>query len=163
MKLVASRPVSPLIPRAVGPLAMSDNLPDPPQGWGEDEVTVFLDAARGNSFATFANLPQFFEHLVVVDSLFRKAIPQFTAPDDVVPGLLLLRCHGAYLAAIRLSISGQHPETYSVLRTCLEIALYANHMRAAPSLAEVWLKRSEGLDERRAAEVLRSGPNGRPS
>jgi hypothetical protein len=60
--------------------------------------------------------------------------------------LLMARAHAAWLAAVRLGMSGQVVETYPLVRVIVENAWYALHLAkdpAPPSRAEVWLRRSE--------------------
>lgn len=40
-------------------------------------------------------------------------------------------------------MSGQVPDTFPVLRACLEYALYALHINANPALGEVWVRRHD--------------------
>jgi hypothetical protein len=49
-------------------------LPNPPPRWGNDEITKFLDAARGNQYATFANLSAEFQKLIAIDKTYRKSL-----------------------------------------------------------------------------------------
>jgi hypothetical protein len=128
---------------------MEDKDPRAPVGWADDKVTQFLETAQQNSFATFAKLRIFFEHLVDMDSLFRQAIEHFGRPTDWLAGVFLLRTHSAYLGAVRLGISGQLPETYMVLRSCLESALYALHIEKDTSRAETWIRREENAQSRK--------------
>jgi hypothetical protein len=59
---------------------------------------------------------------------------------------LMARAHAAWLAAIRLGLSGQVIEAYPVLRTVVEDAWYALHLAKdpdPPTRAKIWLLRSE--------------------
>ncbi|HEX5758224.1 MAG TPA: hypothetical protein VF121_03440 [Thermoanaerobaculia bacterium] len=125
--------------------------PEAPDGWGLDDISAFLEAAHQNSFATFANLQRFFRPLVEVDQLFRLAIPNFGTPTDWLMAVFLLRTHAAFLGAVRLASSGQLPETYMLLRGCLEPALYALHIFKDPSRAAIWLARSDDEEQRAKA------------
>jgi hypothetical protein len=49
-------------------------LPEPPRGWREDEITRFLDHARLNSFASYANLRPGYAKLSEVDAVFRRLL-----------------------------------------------------------------------------------------
>ncbi len=118
-------------------------LPDPPKGWGDDDITKFLDVSRWNNYATFANLQPEFHRLVSIDSAFRKAIDNLHNSQDWFAALFLARAHSNYLASIRLSMSGQVPETYAVLRSCLENALYGFYISENPGSGETWIKRHD--------------------
>lgn len=63
----------------------------------------------------------------------------------LVPRLPLVRIHSAFLAAIRLAMSGQAAESFSVLRSAIEQAWYALHIAKdpkAPERANTWLSRN---------------------
>jgi hypothetical protein len=102
-----------------------DNLPSPPPGWGADPLTAFIDNARLNTFATFANREADFVRLKDIDRLCRDLIGGLTNARELVSNFLLLRTHSSYLAACRLTLSGQVVETFPILRASLESALYA--------------------------------------
>jgi hypothetical protein len=84
--------------------ATSNNfkLPPPPEptGWGEDELTKFLEHTRQNQRATFANKRDAMAKLVNIDAQFAKVTKgwaQSAERDrrDVVPPV----CRGAQLDA----------------------------------------------------------------
>ena len=50
------------------------DLPEPPTGWGTDNITGFIDNTRLNCFATYANLRQEYAKLAEVDAVFRKLV-----------------------------------------------------------------------------------------
>jgi hypothetical protein len=87
-------------------------LPNPPDGWGQDEITKFLDTVRGNEYATFANIRPSVRHYVGIDKAFRKAIESLYNTKDWFAAFFLLRAHSNFLASVRLVMSGQVPETY---------------------------------------------------
>lgn len=118
-------------------------LPEPPKGWGEDEVTKFFDVLRNNQYATFANLQPPFRKLVAIDAAYRKLIDNLYNSKDWFAAFFLLRAHSNFLAAVRLSASGQLPETYAALRSCLENALYGLYLAKNPGSRETWLRRHD--------------------
>ncbi len=124
-----------------------------PTGWAEDKVSEFLEVSQQNSFATFANLQTFFGQVVTLDALFRQALENFGRPNDWLPGVFLLRTHAAFLGAVRLGVSGQLPETYMVLRSCIESALYALHIEKETSRAQIWVRRAESEEDRKKAKA----------
>ena len=56
-------------------------------------------------------------------------------------------------------MSGQAVDTFPVLRSCLEYALYALHINANPTFAEVWLRRHDNVEALR--EVKQHFKHGR--
>ena len=113
-----------------------------PPNWGDDLLSDFMTAAFQNSLATFVQRPGPFRMLLSIHKNFHSiADGGLTNPPSFLGAALLNRSHGAYLAATRLVSSGQVAETYPLLRSCLEYALYALHTTKSPELAEVWLTR----------------------
>jgi hypothetical protein len=119
------------------------SLPSPPPNWEHSEIAAFMDAARGNEFATFANSTREVARLSDIDLAFRKAVDGLNHEKEWFSGFFLLRAHSNYLAACRLSWSGQHPETYCLLRSCLENALYGVHLSKNRASRETWLRRQD--------------------
>ena len=117
------------------------SLPDPPHGWGSDPVTEFLDTARENSYATFAELPRDFACAVQVENLYRILVTHLDHSPDWVPALFLLRSHAAFLGAVHFAMSGQAAESFMVSRGCLENALYGFYIYRHPDTAKAWLER----------------------
>lgn len=118
-------------------------LPEPPNGWSDDEITKFFDDLRNNTYATYANLQSRFQKLVEIDSAFRKLIEGLQYSQDWFAIFFLIRAHSNYLAAASLSSSGQMPEAYSVLRSCIENGLYGLYLSKNPNSRETWLRRHD--------------------
>ena len=116
---------------------------EPPPGWGSDPLSEFIDNALVNIFATFVHKRIEYKHILHVDSCFYKAASNLSNPTDFIGAFLLLRSHSAYRAACRLALSGQAAESYVVLRSCLEYAIYALHINKNPRLAAIWLQRHD--------------------
>jgi hypothetical protein len=114
-----------------------------PSGWGQDDLSAFLEAARANQFATFARKPERYRRLAAIDELFVRVAKQWTNPKDAIAALLFLRCHSAFRAACGLAISGQIVEATAMHRACLETAAYALHINRNPGLGLVWLDRHQ--------------------
>src|SRR5262245_46279549 len=118
-------------------------LPAPPGGWGGDEVTAFIDNARLNSFATYANLRAEYGKVSEVDIVFRKLVEYLFNTKDWFAAFFLLRAHSAFLAGGHLAMSGLAAETYASLRLCLENGLYGLYLSRNPGSRETWLRRHE--------------------
>ena len=115
----------------------------PPPGWGNDEITQFIDHARSHEYATFANCKEEFKKLRQIDALFRQLISNLFNTKEWFAAFFLLRTHSSYLGAVRLAMSSQVPETYIVLRSALENALYGHYLYKNPSSRETWLRRHD--------------------
>lgn len=118
-------------------------LPNPPPQWGDDEITKFFDFARGNQYATFANLKAEFRKLMAIDKAFRKLIENLNHSKDWFAAFFVLRAHSNFLAAVRLAASAQIPETFAALRSCLENGLYGHYIAKNPNARETWLRRHD--------------------
>jgi len=112
-----------------------------PNDWGKDSLSEFIEDAHHNTLATFANLKPEFAHLKNINDTFKKITENLLNIEKLIPGLFLLRSHASYLGAVRLAVSGQLPETFMVLRGCLENSLYALHIALIPETGEIWLQR----------------------
>ena len=125
---------------------------DPPSGWGDDEITNFIDTARTNAYASFANLPAEYKKLAQIDGVLRKLADNLHNTKDLLPSFFVYRAHATFLSSVNLSISGQLFETYAVLRCCLESALYGLHIARDSSLAEVWFQRHDSPEQRKLVQ-----------
>lgn len=119
------------------------SLPPPPPNWEANEISKFFDAARLNEFATFANLKDEIGRLSDIDLAYRKAIDGVNHSKDWFAGFFILRSHSNFLAACRLCWSAQIPESYALLRSCLENALYGLYLAKNPESRETWLRRHD--------------------
>jgi hypothetical protein len=118
-------------------------LPPPPPNWETNEISQFFDAARINEFATFANLKDDVARLSDIDLPYRKAINGLHHSKDWFAGFFMLRAHSNILAACRLCWSGQIPESYALLRSCLENTFYGLYIARHPESCETWLRRHD--------------------
>lgn len=128
---------------------MNDSLPD---GWGKDPLSEFMAGAYHNcvaSFVNYRNLP-IMTAIKEVDGCFRDALRiPFKPSSEVFLPSFMGRCHAAYLSAIQLSMGGQVPEAYPLVRLCLENALYALFIQDDPTIGgddipqrwKIWLDR----------------------
>jgi len=108
-------------------------VPILPRGWGTDEVTKFVEHARANAFATYANLRADYAKVTEIDRLFRRLNDNLLNTPDWFAAFFLLRAHSAFLTGSHLAMSGQTAETYAALRLCLENGLYGLYCRSIPS------------------------------
>lgn len=119
------------------------SVPAPPPNWEVNEISKFSDAARRNEIATFANHTDWIARLSEIDIGYRRSIDGVNHSKDWFAGFFLLRAHSNFLAACRLCWSVQIPESYALLRSCLENALYGLYLAKHPKSREAWLRRGE--------------------
>lgn len=128
------------------------SLPEPPPGWGNDELTNFINAASANTYATFHNLKAEYAKLSGIDAAFhelRNGLPDLPNAPESLAAFFVPQAHLSFLAAARLALSGQSSETYACLRLTLENALYGFYLSKKPSAAETWLCRQRGTAAKR--------------
>jgi len=117
--------------------------------WADDPLSTFLSNAQWNECATAANVRDLYALLQRVHGAFEQltAITEKESNKHLLPTrFLMARAHAAWLAAVRLGMSGQVVETYPLVRVVVENAWYALHLAkdpAPPARAEVWLRRSD--------------------
>ena len=124
-------------------------LPEPPKGWGADEITRFIDNTRLNAFASYANLRAEYRKLAEVDQVFRKLIDNLTNTKDWFAAFFLLRSHSAFLASCHMAMAGQVAEAYAALRLCLENGLYGLYLSRNAASRATWLRRHESQQAKR--------------
>ncbi len=112
-------------------------------------MSKFIQDATDNTYATFYNLKEWYNRLKGIHLAFNKAAENMYSTPDLLASFFLFRSHSAYLAGVRLALSGQVPETYMVLRGSLECALYGLYIARKPLVREVWLRRDEDDEARK--------------
>jgi hypothetical protein len=124
----------------VGPPGLGDR----PPGWGEDELTLFLEMAFHNRLATFDNKPEVGK-LVAIDAAHMSVFQSnpWVNPGASIAPTFFVRCHAAWRASVEHAMSGQVAEVFTLGRLALEYAAYAAHINSNKEFAEVFLKRHE--------------------
>jgi hypothetical protein len=113
----------------------------PPPGWGQDELSKFLQETHQQQYATFHNKPEATGRLIAIDELFVRVSAGWLNPKSGIAAMLLLRCHAALRAASGEAMAGQVVESYRQCRGMMENAAYAVHIHRNPDFAKVWLDR----------------------
>jgi hypothetical protein len=114
-----------------------------PPGWGDDPLSKFIQGTIENTYATFHNLKEWYNRLSDIHQAFSKVAENMDRTPDFLAFFFLVRSHSAYLAGVRLALSGQVPEAYMALRGSLECALYGLYVARKKISSEVWLRRDE--------------------
>jgi len=115
-----------------------------PPSWGDNLLTEHIDGAINNIATTTVFNTDEYPLLVLIDSSFQQAVSSLINSPELYEGFLLMRCHAAFRAASLLSMAGQNTETFPVIRSCLENALYALHINKYPGNDDVWMHRHRG-------------------
>jgi len=125
-----------------------------PDGWGNDPLSKFMADAYHNCVASFVNYAKLPVMMAVreVDACFRDVLCiSFKREKELFLPAFIGRCHAAYLSGIQLSMGGQVPEVYPLIRLCIENAMYALFIQDDPTIdddiperSKIWLDRDEG-------------------
>src|SRR2546426_9277290 len=99
--------------------------------WESDDLSAFLSTAQRNERVSALKVPDVYALLQRVNDAFVQ-VATLTEKEHtqnlLVPRFLMARARGAWLAAVRLGLSGQVVEAYPVLRAVIEDAWYALHL-----------------------------------
>lgn len=120
-----------------------------PPEWEDDPLSRFFYDAEYNDRVAAINCAPIYVVLQHVHTTFVR-VEDATEKDNrhelLFPRFLMIRTHSAFLAAIRLAMSGQVTESFPVLRSAIENSWYALHIAKdpkAPERAETWLSRND--------------------
>lgn len=122
-----------------------------PENWGKDALTDFIDAANRTSYDVFVHYQSWFKALQRIDATFDKFSNNLLNPSSFYEPFLFIRAHSSFRGAVRLSTSGQLPEGYSLLRGCLEYALYGFYFSKHPASIQTWIERDESVAGKKKA------------
>ena len=123
-----------------------------PPGWGEDELTKFLQAAYENQLGAFVQKAAAVQKLTAIDQQFVTAAKTLRGPQNLIEALLLVRCHAAFRAASGLAMAGQAADVHPQCRAMLEDAAYAVHVHRDAAIGKVWLNRHQDAASLKASK-----------
>lgn len=108
-----------------------------------DNLAEFILNANQNS-ARFMRHPNIFrDKFFKIHGSFITAIKNLTNIKPLEPAFFLLRTHSAFLASVRLVSAGHLAESYPLLRSVLENALYGFFVWKKPEEFVAWLNRND--------------------
>ena len=120
-----------------------------PPPWGDDPLSTFFSEGEYNERVSSLNLAPIYALLQRLHAAFRRVeetIKKDNREELLLTRFLMVRAHSSFLAAIRLAMSGQLFESYTVLRSSIEQAWYALYIakdRQPPERSEIWLRRND--------------------
>ena len=126
--------------------APARNTKASPPGWGDDQLSQFLEIAHQNRFATFHNKKFEFQRLLDIDDCFSLVGKSWNNPASLVTPMLYFRSHAAFRSACEHSMAGQIVDAFVSIRSVIETAGYAAHLNQNPDLEEIWLRRNDNED-----------------
>jgi len=118
------------------------NMPIP-EDWGKDSLSEFMSFTIDNTFHTFVYDKTWFDKLRQVHDIFWEIVQNLDNTEHLLPPFFIFRAHSAYLAGVRLALSGQLAEAYMCLRGCLENAFYSFHIHKCEKDSIVYLCRDD--------------------
>ncbi|MEQ8701472.1 MAG: hypothetical protein RLT05_33545 [Bauldia litoralis] len=124
--------------------ASEPGLGDRPRGWGQDQLTQFLEMAFHNRLATFDNIPEV-RRVIAIDAVYMDVFvgKPWVNPGASIAPTFFIRGHAAWRSAVEHAMSGQVAEVFAPGRLALEYAAYALRICTQEELAEVFLKRHD--------------------
>jgi hypothetical protein len=120
-----------------------------PPGWGEDDLSAFLEQVRQHQLATFHNKRTAYGLMKAVDACFMKVGTNMLNPKDALTPVFLYRAHSAFRAGCGTAMAGQSVETYVQLRACLECAAYGLFISKVEGMNQAWLNRNENPEAKK--------------
>jgi hypothetical protein len=117
--------------------------------WAEEPLSEFMEVATSRLYQTHARIRDWWARLSAVDRTFLRIAQNLNESPNWFEGGFLIRAHSAYRAAARLAGSAQLPESYMVLRGCLEYGLYALYFAQDGASKARWLTRSDTPENRK--------------
>ncbi len=134
----------------MSPNDAKEEIVTPPIGWGNDELSRFIELARRHQFEMFERLTGSYRRLRDLDALWLAVASNLDNTQELYAPFFFCRSHSAFRASCQLLLAGQVPETYMTLRGCLEAALYGSFISQRPELWDVWCRRNDSEASKRA-------------
>ncbi len=120
---------------------MNDDLMKNPPNWGNDSLSSFINNFQENIHASFHNLKSEYGLLTEIDSTFLKLIENLNHSKEWFVVLFVIRAHSAYRMSASLALAGSATETFVLLRSIIENALYGFYLSNNIPSQEIWLQR----------------------
>jgi len=117
----------------------------------KDELTKRISHAWNNTRVTWSQHKPIVQLLSSINDLFMKYAEVFSKLSketniESSPAAFLARAYGCYLAAVRMSSSGQITEAFVMFRACIENALYGYYIKENPELGNIWIERHQSKE-----------------
>lgn len=141
-----------------------------------ESIEEFFEKANDNSFSALKHLSN--TNVLRLARHVQQKFWEFSEVEhswkDLMLPFFIRRCHASFLGSIRLASSGQTPEAYAVMRSCLEISLYALFIHddtditvdngvEMPRRCFVWLNRGHNAETKSECRKLFTMKNVKPT
>jgi hypothetical protein len=113
----------------------------------DKSLASFIARVQANQQGNRERFPEQYSIIERVDNLFVVVSKHLAYAKPVFSGPMFLRSHYAYKTAASMTLAGQVPESFVIMRSCLEYAGYAlaifadPHLADAPSREQVFVNR----------------------
>jgi hypothetical protein len=118
----------------------------------------YVDGTRSNARDVLTRYRPFITVLRTLNSAFESLLPTLGSTGEGAVFFVAMS-HAAFLAAVKLAVSGELLPSYMVFRGCLEDALYGFYLFHHPELKPVWMARQQSEAARK--KVREEFPIGR--
>jgi hypothetical protein len=105
-----------------------------------ESISTFLSASREQELEALEKQAEWVAILDQLNAALNK-ISSIPILGPALPPLLIGQAHSAFLAAVRMSLAGQVHVAHTVVRSCIESALYALILQREPHTQKVWANR----------------------
>lgn len=128
-----------------------------PDGWQDDSLSRFIALNEYNTRAVFVKYQLQWQFFSDIQDLLDEFVNDFGSLDEndpevnAIPLFLFMRAHAAYVGALRLVVAMHSVESYALMRSAFENALYAFYFKNHPEAAAAWQKRHDGEAARKEA------------
>ncbi|MGP0565212.1 MULTISPECIES: hypothetical protein [unclassified Nitrospina] len=133
---------------------------EPPPGWSKDFLTKFLGDTHNNSYYVFHHhkeIFQLFSESCEIFEVVEGCISKPSSYEELVPALFFNMARSSYYSSIKILVGGQLPETYALLRQCIENSLVGfyffveiqNNEEDGIEKFKFWLSRHESEENRK--------------
>jgi hypothetical protein len=119
----------------------------------DKSLEAFIEAVYKNQQGNRVRYPEQYRLIQRVDKCFIDASKHLSYAKPLFTGPLFLRSHYAYKTAASMTLAGQVPESFVMMRSCLEYAGYALAIFTEPSLLADAPRREEVFVNRHADDA----------
>ena len=110
--------------------------PKPQTSTKDKSLTGFIATVQRNQQGNLARFPVQYDLIRRVDKCFVDVSTHLAHAKPVFAAHMFLRSHYAYKTAASMTLAGQVPESFVMMRSCLEYAGYALAIFADPGMAD---------------------------
>jgi len=124
-----------------------------PNGWGDDDLSRFQNAAFENELATYAHVTEWQLLLRDLESVFQKcashAMSGLNKAEEPSTILLFVTAHNQFLGSVRSTLAGHCLSAYPTGRAVVESALYCWYLSTNKEAAIRWNNKPVSKNELR--------------